>query len=75
MINSQELKKYRLPDSPGVYFFKKKGTILYIGKATSLRDRVKSYFSNDLIQTRGLLITDLIFQANKIDFIKTNSVL
>ena len=44
-----------LPDSPGVYFFKKSWlhTPLYIGKATSLKDRVKSYFSKDLAETRG----------------------
>lgn len=33
-----------LPDHPGIYFFcGEGGVILYIGKATSLRDRVKSY--------------------------------
>lgn len=35
----------RLPDSPGVYLFKDEaGTVIYVGKAKSLRDRVKSYF-------------------------------
>ncbi len=34
-----------LPESPGVYLFKDAaGTILYVGKATSLRSRVRSYF-------------------------------
>ena len=34
-----------LPDDPGVYLFKDvTGTILYIGKARELRQRVKSYF-------------------------------
>jgi len=81
MIKSQDLKKYHLPDSPGVYFFKSKKEILYIGKATSLKDRVKSYFSStrlgtsDLFKTRGPLIVDLIFKADKISFIKTDSVL
>ena len=75
MIKSQELKKYHLPDGPGVYFFKKKKNILYVGKATSIKDRVKSYFSSDLIQTRGPLIVDMVFQAEKIDYIETNSVL
>ncbi len=34
-----------LPDSPGVYIMKdKKGEIIYIGKASSLKKRVSSYF-------------------------------
>lgn len=34
-----------LPDSPGVYLFKDaEGKIIYIGKAQSLRSRVRSYF-------------------------------
>jgi len=37
----------KLPKSPGVYeFLDKKGKILYIGKATNLRDRVGSYFAS-----------------------------
>ena len=34
-----------LPASPGVYLFKdKKGNVVYVGKAKSLRSRVRSYF-------------------------------
>lgn len=34
-----------LPDSPGVYLFKdSEGAIIYIGKALSLRNRVRQYF-------------------------------
>ena len=34
-----------LPPSPGVYLFKdKKATVVYVGKAKSLRSRVRSYF-------------------------------
>jgi excinuclease ABC subunit C len=35
-----------LPDSPGVYLMKNAdGKVIYVGKAKSLRDRVRSYFS------------------------------
>jgi excinuclease ABC subunit C len=68
-------KKLKLPDSPGVYFFLKGKEILYIGKATSLKDRVKSYFSKDLIESRGPVILDMIFKSNNIKHQKTDSVL
>src|SRR5258708_27506949 len=36
-----------LPIQPGVYRFKdKKGTVVYVGKAKSLRSRVRSYFQD-----------------------------
>ena len=68
-------KKNNLPDKPGVYFFKRGKNILYIGKATSLRDRTKSYFSKDLINTRGPLILDMVFKANNIKWEMSDSVL
>lgn len=71
----QDFKKYNLPDKPGVYFFKKGIDILYIGKATSLKSRVRSYFSDDLIQTRGPLITDMVFKANALRWQETDNVL
>ena len=70
------LKKVNLPDSPGVYFFlgpKKK--ILYIGKATSLKDRVKSYFGKNLMSTRGPLVTKMVEGAVFLDYKTTDSVL
>ena len=72
---SQQLKKYKLPDTSGVYFFKCGKKILYIGKATSLKDRVKSYFANDLLQTRGSRIISMVVEADSISFKKTDSVL
>ncbi len=75
-MNIESLKKINLPDSPGVYFFKdNQDNILYIGRATSLRDRVRSYFSSDLIATRGPLLVDMITKSDKIDYIETDSVL
>lgn len=75
-MNLKSLNNNILPDKSGIYLFKdKKNNILYIGRATSLRDRVKSYFSNDLIQTRGPLLVDMVTKADKIDYIETDSVL
>ncbi len=74
-MNSQQLKKIALPDKPGVYFFLKGKNILYIGKATSLRDRTRSYFGKDLIVTRGPSILDMVFQSNNIKWQETDSVL
>lgn len=43
--NVDRLKRLKLPNVPGVYrMLSKDGKILYVGKATSLRDRVNSYF-------------------------------
>lgn len=40
-----KLKRLALPDEPGVYrMLAKNGEILYVGKATSLKSRVNSYF-------------------------------
>lgn len=65
-----------LPDSPGVYFFfNSKREILYIGKASSLRDRVKSYFSKDLFLSRSPLIEKMVDESSDIKFQKTDSVL
>jgi excinuclease ABC subunit C len=75
-MQRQQLKRSNLPDAPGVYFFVgAKGKILYIGKATSLKDRVKSYFSNDLIATRGPRIVDMVTLASRVKCERTDSVL
>lgn len=66
----------KLPDSPGVYFFLGgKKEILYIGKATSLKDRVKSYFSRDLHEARGPVIVKMVDEAVDVDYRETDSVL
>jgi len=42
-----------LPDSPGVYLFKDEAKeILYVGKARSIKDRVKSYFGKGAKDTK-----------------------
>ncbi len=48
---------------------------MYIGRATSLRDRVRSYFSPDLVSTRGPRIADMVSKSDCIGWTKTDSVL
>lgn len=74
-MTGQDYKNLGLPELPGVYYFKKGDNILYIGRATSLRDRVKSYFSDDLIHTRGPLLIDMVTTADHIEWKETDSVL
>ena len=70
-----QLTRSKLPDSPGVYLFKKGRKILYIGKAASLRDRVRSYFAKDLAETRGARIVGMVAEAASLSWQKTDSVL
>jgi excinuclease ABC subunit C len=74
----EEFKKKakKMPEKPGVYFFLgPKKEVLYIGKATSLRDRVRSYFASDLGTTRGPIITAMVAKAKHLDWRETDSVL
>ena len=68
-------KKAKLPDKPGVYFFLRGKNILYIGKATSLRNRVRSYMSKRVFDMRGPIIEKMVQEADKIDYQITDSVL
>ena len=59
----QQLKEvaWELPSLPGVYqFLGAGGKVLYIGKAKSLRDRVRNYFSNEALadSKRGGLLNE-----------------
>ncbi len=69
---SEKLNK--LPTGSGVYIFRNKsGRILYIGKATSLKNRVQSYFRG--ADRRGVWIAGMVNQIADIDFAETDSVL
>jgi DNA polymerase-3 subunit epsilon len=61
-----------LPRAPGVYTFRDRaGRALYVGKATNLRARVRSYFSSDDRRKIGALLRE----AQQVDHIVCASTL
>ena len=64
-------KTLHLPTQPGVYLFKTdKGRVLYVGKATHLKDRVRSYFAKN--PDRDMIPT-LVAKADLVDCIVTST--
>ncbi len=67
-------KLERLPDRPGVYLFKDaKHQVIYIGKAASLRSRVRSYFQQS--RARDPKTDALVQQIRDLDYILTDNEL
>ncbi len=59
-----------LPEKPGIYFFKnREKEVIYIGKARSLKERVKTYFQ----QSPDPKVHNIISETADIDFILTGS--
>ena len=75
--SSRTIKKIKdLPKFPGVYEFRdKQGKILYIGKATSLKDRVGSYFRSQSSTLGAPKVELLVSQIADIKIHETDSVL
>jgi len=72
-IKKKLLSDYsKAPDTPGVYyFFNSKNEIIYVGKAKSLRSRLRNYFSTG---SEGKYVK-IVSQASKLNFERTNSEL
>jgi len=67
---TEELKK--LPASPGVYIMHdKKDAIIYVGKAISLRSRVRQYFQSS--RNKGVKIERMVPQIARFEYIVTDS--
>ena len=59
-----------LPDNPGCYLHKdKNGTIIYVGKAKNLRNRVRSYFRGSHDTKTERLVSEIV----DFEFIVTES--
>jgi len=72
-VKKELQEDYRtLPNAPGIYYFtNKKDEIIYVGKAKSIRDRVKTYFSTSASSKAHKIIK----QAARLKHIITNSEL
>ena len=65
-------QRRRLPDSPGVYLFlDRKGDVLYVGKAISIRKRVGSHFSKTA--ARGSSPAEMLQAVERIDCLATST--
>ena len=68
----EELKK--LPGSPGVYIMRDEAdSILYVGKAINLHNRVRSYFRENI--GRGPMIDKMVTLIARFEYIITDSEL
>lgn len=64
----------QFPERPGVYTMRDRaGTVLYVGKAKSLRDRVSSYFIQS--NTHGTKLAQLMRAVREITYEETGSEL
>lgn len=67
MINLEEQLK-NLPDSPGVYLMKDStGEIIYVGKAISLKNRVRQYFQSSANQSKK--VYSMVKQIHDFEYI------
>lgn len=80
MASSFKDKLSTIPSDPGVYFFKdKKDVIIYIGKAKSLKKRVKSYFNkkkHDIktsVLIKNICDIDILIVKNEAEALITES--
>ena len=63
-----------LPKKPGVYIMRaREGTVIYVGKAKNLADRVKQYFQDSNLYSRGWKLPSLLPLIWKIDYVTTAS--
>ena len=68
----EELKK--LPGKPGVYIMHdEKDNIIYVGKAISLKNRVRQYFQSS--RNKGVKIEQMVTHIRRFEYIVTDSEL
>lgn len=70
MFNPERLADF--PEKPGVYIMKdKRNKIIYVGKASSLKNRVKSYFQSP--KNLPVKVASMVSKIEDIEYIVTDS--
>ena len=71
MNSKLETKIKNLPSNPGIYqFFNDKGKVIYVGKANNLKNRVRSYFHENLASPKTEI---LVKKINDVELIITDN--
>ncbi|MBC7475431.1 MAG: excinuclease ABC subunit UvrC [Candidatus Sericytochromatia bacterium] len=73
MMNATEknINLASLPEKPGVYImYNQENTVIYIGKAINLKNRVRSYFQN---RDQGEKVRAMVYNIDHYDYIVTDN--
>ncbi|MBQ7541681.1 MAG: excinuclease ABC subunit UvrC [Clostridia bacterium] len=71
-VDQLRQKAMRLPCTPGVYLMKnRQGTIIYVGKAKALKNRVSQYFGSH--RGHGVKVVRMVEHVADFDYILTDS--
>lgn len=68
--SAMKSQPYHVPKTPGIYFFRENGNIIYIGKAQNLKMRISSYFAGRKTDIRK---RRMVHEADALDWRETES--
>ncbi len=72
-MTNVEQRLIELPDVPGIYlFYSKEKELIYVGKATSLKSRVRSYWAG---KRTSRPIEQMMHQVENVSWVETDSAL
>jgi len=72
MLVNLEEKLQLVPDKPGVYlFYGSEGEVIYVGKAASLKNRVRSYFRSS--QNHSPKVLSMVKSVEDLEYIVTDN--
>jgi excinuclease ABC subunit C len=61
MADPQSYRPTSIPTDPGVYrFFDEKGSVIYVGKAKNLKNRLNSYFQKNLLEKTYRMVNSAV---------------